>query len=96
MLLAAIFMGTIFSLIPDSNITAGMGISIAVLYLVIAALYFFPVFYLFNFSVKSKKAVQTGDSNVLSEAIKNLKSHFLSKYLGQLCVLSNDINGMYR
>ena len=85
MVLAALLVSVIFSFISDSTLSTGLGIGISVLYLIIAALYFFPVYFLFNFSTKAKKAVQSGDSNILTESIRNLKSHY--KFVGIMTII---------
>lgn len=53
---------------------------IALFYLIIGALYFFPIYYLYNFASKMKKATFSGGSHEIEEAFKNLKSHY--KFVG--------------
>lgn len=63
---------------------AGLGLIagplLGVLYLLIAAFYFFPARYLYQFSDKTKTAVARNDTPTLTEALSNLKS--LYKFLG--------------
>ena len=59
---------------------AGGGIFITILYLGLAAVYFFPCLYLFNFSNKAKLALLTNSNAGMTEALKNLKSMF--KFMG--------------
>jgi hypothetical protein len=52
---------------------------------VMAVIYFFPVFFLFRFSKRAAKAVQTLNKEELHKAFKSLKSYFV--YLGVLIIL---------
>jgi hypothetical protein len=51
-------------------------------YIVMAVVYFFPVYYMFKFSTKLKVALRTNDNLELKDAFKFLKSHF--KFVGIL------------
>jgi len=53
---------------------------ITVIYLIIAVIYFFPIYYLYNFSVKMKKALLSDDQTLLRNAFEDLKSHY--KFVG--------------
>ena len=53
---------------------------VALVYIIIGALYFFPIYYLYNFASKMKKATFSGGSHEIEEAFKNLKSHY--KFVG--------------
>nr|WP_315223073.1 DUF5362 family protein [uncultured Flavobacterium sp.] len=81
----AIFAGAIFSTM--SNTVPGMGAMggsfgaiISVVYILIAIVYFFPVYYLFKFGSNTKTAFRENDSEVLTVSLGYLKSHF--KFLG--------------
>lgn len=50
------------------------------IYLFFAVFWFFPTFYLYNFSVKTKKGIDNHNPQELSDGLKNLKSMF--KYWG--------------
>jgi len=83
-LIAAIGM-LIFGSALNSSLGASQGFIFptslaALLYLGIGALYFFPIYYLYNFSSKMKKATFSGGSHELEESFKNLKSHY--KFVG--------------
>lgn len=52
----------------------------SVLYMALAAVYFFPCLYTLNFARKMKTALQNNDQGYLNTALKNLKSSF--RYLG--------------
>lgn len=56
-----------------------------ILYILIALLYFFPVYYLYNYAKGTKQAVESGNSDVLSNALVNLKSHH--KFLGIMTIV---------
>lgn len=53
---------------------------LGLIYLVFGLLYFFPVYYLFNYAKGTKQALQSGNEETLTNALVNLKSHH--KYLG--------------
>ena len=56
-----------------------------IMYIVFALLYFFPVYYLFNYAKGTKQALQSGNGEVLSNALVNLKSHH--KFLGIMTIV---------
>ena len=55
------------------------------LYLVMGALYFFPVYYLFKFSTQAQLAIKTLNSAQLEIAFRNIKSYF--KFIGVLIIV---------
>jgi membrane-anchored glycerophosphoryl diester phosphodiesterase (GDPDase) len=85
MVVLALFIGTIFSAISGLSGTANsMGVLetgfISGLYLVIALVYFFPIYYLFQFSTKMKKAFKSNDIDLINSSFEYLKSHY--KFVG--------------
>ena len=50
------------------------------MYLVIALVYFFPIYYLFQFSSKMKKAFKENDNDLINSSFEHLKSHY--KFIG--------------
>tara|TARA_R110001583_G_C5416188_1_gene387331 strand:- start:58 stop:507 length:450 start_codon:yes stop_codon:yes gene_type:complete len=60
---------------------AGVGF----LYLVIIGLYFFPIYYLLQFSNKAKEALISRSSQTLTEAMKYIKSHY--KFVGIMTIV---------
>ena len=56
-----------------------------VVYLAIAALYFFPTLYLYRYAKKMKVALANDDQLFLAESFKNLKSMF--KFMGILMAI---------
>ncbi|MFD1615115.1 hypothetical protein [Gelatiniphilus marinus] len=85
MVIFGIFFGAIMSssALGDANPYAAMGFSMGyfgLIYVVMALIYFFPVYYLFNFSRKMKTALSTTNKDDFKLAFANLKSHY--KYVG--------------
>ncbi len=62
----------------------GSGV-IAFIYLLFAALYFFPVYYLYQSSQSIKKGLRDEDEVMLTTGFSNLKSHF--KFIGILTII---------
>ncbi|MFN3754894.1 DUF5362 family protein [Flavobacterium sp.] len=79
------------SAIPDEpdfgayNPMGGFKSYIGIIYVVMAALYFFPVLYLYKYSKGIKEALNFNNSEVLAEALENLKSHY--KFVGILTIV---------
>jgi hypothetical protein len=57
-----------------------------IIYLVFGIIYFFPIKYLLNFSLKTKKALTTNNQEILNESFKNLKSHY--KFIGIILIIT--------
>ncbi len=85
LVLVALFSGTALAIIGDDFISPAIGIGIGILYLLIAVLYFFPIYYLFNFSSRAKQAVKESDSKSLTESMHFLKSHY--KFTGIMIIV---------
>lgn len=60
-------------------------ILILVTYFIMAAIYFIPVYYLYNFSKNAKIVVSNKDSNQVENSLKNLKSLF--KFYGIFSII---------
>lgn len=86
MVIAGLFMAAAMSAVgnnPAFDSMNGFGAIkayIGILYIVIAALYFFPIYYLYKYAAGTKQSLQSGNSDDLSDALVNLKSHH--KFLG--------------
>lgn len=84
MLLVGIIMSAVMgSMSNEFNPYQSIGFNpayLGLIYVIMAAFYFFPVLYLFNFSRKMKLALRTKNNDDLTLAFSNLKSHY--KYLG--------------
>jgi len=89
MALGGIFFGSVLA-----NLTGGVGLIspmfITMMYLILAALYFFPVLYLFRFSTKMQVALRSDNEAELTSSFQNLKS--LYKFMG---ILTAIILGIY-
>lgn len=91
MLIGGAIMTVTVAAIPDEPSFGGMNPFgavknfIGVIYLVMAAIYFFPVLYLYKYSKGVKEAVNFNNSEVLAEALQNLKSHY--KFIGILTIV---------
>lgn len=90
--LAAIFAGTLFGFIGNmmpleqmGMFSSAFGIFITVVYLLIAALYFFPIYYLNRFASNLRAAFRDNDSETLAKSFEYLKSHY--KFIGILAVI---------
>ncbi len=85
LIIAAIFAGTIFSTLGNTipgmgGMGGSFGLMIAILYIVLAAIYFFPVYYLNKFATNAKRAFRENDSEALTNSFEYLKSHY--KFVG--------------
>ncbi|MCG9792736.1 DUF5362 family protein [Flavobacterium algicola] len=89
LVLVGFFIQSIFAKL--GSISGGMmgnqmgGGFIGSFYIIMAVIYFFPVYYMFKFSTKIKSALKLGDSLELKNAFRFLKSHF--KFVGILCLI---------
>lgn len=88
--LAAVFAGALFAFIGnlsrEMNSFGAMGGSfISALYLMIAAFYFFPVYYLNKFATNAKIALRDNDSKLLADSFEYLKSHY--KFMGIMALI---------
>ena len=90
LVIIALFAGTLFAAMAKINPAVGMmgasfGIMITVIYLIIAAIYFFPVYYLNKFASNAKLALKNNDSETLATSFGYLKSHY--KFIGIMTVI---------
>lgn len=86
LLIFALFMYAAMSAVPDlagaSGGNMGFGMMFGAmrgflsgLYVVLAIVYFFPVYYLYKYAKGMKHALESSNSDLLSDALVNLKSH---------------------
>lgn len=61
------------------------GAFFTIIYLLVAVLYFFPVYYLFKFAGNMKTALGAKDEDTLTKAFEYLKSHY--KFIGILTII---------
>jgi len=92
LVIIALFMGSIMgatmSEIDDEAagaMGALMGGGMTALYLLMAALYFFPTWYLYRFATRTKQALASSDSELLAGGLEQLKSCF--KFMGILMII---------
>lgn len=86
LVILAIFSGVIFNAIPQAKLVPfDLGMAMTIVYLLFAVLYFFPVYYLMQFSNKMKKALITKNDTVLADAFQVLKSHY--KFIGVFTII---------
>jgi len=89
LLIFAIFTGTMIDLLQTTvpqPLPNGLAITTTVTYLLLAIIYFFPVYYLFQFSNSMKKALLMKNDETLEKAFEMLKSHY--KYIGVLTIIT--------
>ena len=86
LIVIGVIAGIFLSAFKTGNTVTGVPESlIFVIFIVMAAVYFFPILYLFRFSKHTALAVQNLDKPELHIAIKNLKSYFA--YIGILIII---------
>jgi hypothetical protein len=74
-----------FSIPSDSTLPMSI---LGILYILIAALYFFPAIYLYRFATASSEAINSLDDDTLEEGLENLKSLFRFTGILMIIVLS--------
>ncbi|MCL7753134.1 DUF5362 family protein [Polaribacter sp. Z022] len=88
MLVFAMFATTIFDMAAkmQPGVPEYLGLTMTIVYLVLAIIYFFPVYYLLQFSVKMKKALTSKNDETLAKAFEMIKSHY--KFLGVFTIIT--------
>jgi hypothetical protein len=94
MLLVFWVMGTAMKNMPvDSNPLATLGLpALMIMFMVIAAIYFYPIYALLKYSTGMKTALQTNDKAKFNEALGYLKGMF--KYIGILMIICLALYGI--
>lgn len=85
LIFAGLLMGVIFSAFDNGALGTSFKFIIMFVYIVLGAVYFYPVLLLFRFSNWTKKALRNKSSLDLSIALKNLKVHF--QYVGIMTIV---------
>lgn len=86
MIVAGLFMGSIFASIPGYNAVGALsGIGFAIVYTLISAIYFYPIYALYKFSTLIKPALAYNDTTMFNEAIAYKKNMF--KYMGIMTII---------
>ena len=90
----SLFAGTILTKMADygnmdnagsAGIGSALGGLFTFIYLLLAALWFMPVMYLFRFSTKMQSALRSNDQHFLNDSFKNLKSCF--RFMGIVTII---------
>jgi hypothetical protein len=72
----------------DSQLIPGVGVGMGafgMIYIILAVLYFFPVYYLHQFSAKTKEGINSQDTQTMATGFQNLKSLF--KFMGIVTIV---------
>jgi Family of unknown function (DUF5362) len=91
MVIMGLFFGSIMTrMLPSMGGDAAAGAMIGsgffgIFFIVMSLIMFFPALYLFNFSSKMRRALNSNDQPLLTESLKNLKSFF--KFYGILLIV---------
>ncbi|QTD39254.1 hypothetical protein JL193_02325 [Polaribacter batillariae] len=86
MVVFSFFAGTLFNNLPETQtMPFDFGPVMTITYLILALIYFFPVYYLFQFSTKMKTALRSKNDEDLANAFEKLKSHY--KFLGVFTII---------
>ena len=89
LVLGVLSVGAIGSFIPSEEmrgLASSEGFILAIVYLLMGLLYFFPSLYLFKFSQKLKTALAFKNGSDLNEALSNHKSFF--KFIGIFTIVT--------
>lgn len=72
---------------PYGDVTATPGLTavMAIYYVVVALIYFFPCLFLFRFATKMKLSLASNDQEVLNTSFQNLKATF--RYMGIVTIV---------
>ena len=79
---AFMYMGTMGA---ETQMFPGFGVAMAVYYIIIAAIWFIPLLYLFRFSGAMRVALNGNDQQALNTSFLNLKSCF--KFVGIVTII---------
>jgi hypothetical protein len=94
MVLVSLFMAIGFGGMGASNIPElpfSMS-AFSIIYVLFAAIYFFPVYYLYQYATKTNAALHSKNKQLLAEGLENLKSHH--KFLGIFTLIIISIYGL--
>ena len=84
--LSSFFISTIYGSMPQAtSMPFNLGTAMTIIYMLMIVIYIFPLYYLYQFSVKLKKAVTSKDDEVLANAFEMLKSHY--KFVGVFTII---------
>lgn len=85
--------GFVLSAFDETNaFSAGMGIGMMFVYLLIAGIYFYPTWALYKFSVLSKQALATYNQHLFNDSLRYLKNVF--KFFGIVTIVMLGLYGI--
>lgn len=62
-----------------------VGLFMTAVYVIVALIYFFPILFLFKFSIRLKSALKSKEDEELTSALEMLKSHY--KFVGVFTII---------
>lgn len=77
--------GTIMASLPEGSLGGLSPKFFSFFYLIMAGIYFIPIFFLFQFGQKTRQAFLEDDHNLLTFGLKKLKAHY--KFIGILFIV---------
>ncbi|MBX9850725.1 MAG: hypothetical protein K2X86_03095 [Cytophagaceae bacterium] len=92
LVIIALSIGVLIQKLPPSIARSLPTTMLTIVYLVMALIYFFPVYYLFNFSSSLGRALKSNSSQDMTKAFSSLKSHY--KFIGILMIIMLVIYGL--
>lgn len=89
-----LFMGNLGELSPELGGMGGMmGAFMSVIYVAIGAIYFYPVWKLYQFATLTKQALNSDNTELLTQALEAQKSMF--KFMGIFTIIILGIYGLF-
>ena len=86
MVIAGLFAGSMMASMSSLSGGPAMGGGLfTVIYLLVAALYFFPILYLYQFATGAQKALASGSDSDIEMAFESLRKHY--RFLGILMIV---------
>ncbi len=86
LVIVAFFAGAFLAALDSDEELSAIGTgSLTALYLVLAIVYFFPVWYLFRFANRTREAIKDEDSELLAAGLEQLKACI--KFVGILTII---------
>lgn len=85
LIIASFTIGSIMAEAPEGFASMISPKFLSFFYLIMAGVYFIPVFFLFQFAQKTKQALIDNDSKLLTFGLKKLMSHY--KYIGIVMII---------
>jgi hypothetical protein len=94
MVLVSLFMAIGFNSMGASTIPElPFSMSVfSIIYVLFAAIYFFPVYYLYQYATKTSAALHSKNKQLLADGLENLKSHH--KFLGIFTLIIISLYGL--